>query len=1277
MDFYKIKTRIKKKGIIEVYPDFLVRRSKDLMVQAKSFYAIWDEEAGLWSTNEYDVQRLVDNDLREFAEKLADKSDDRIEVAYLSDFSSNSWKEFRKYLAHISDNSHQLDTTLTFSDTVVKKTDYVSKRLPYPLQEGSYDAYDKLISVLYDEDNRQKLEWAIGAIISGESRSIQKFIVLYGEAGTGKSTVLNIIQKLFEGYYTTFEAKALTSNSNAFSTEAFKCNPLVAIQHDGDLSRIEDNTKLNSIVSHEEMTINEKYKPSYTSRINCFLFMGTNKPVRITDAKSGVIRRLIDVRPTGEKTPPKQYNQLYNQIGFELSAIAYHCLQVYKDLGKSFYNSYRPIDMMFKTNVFFNFVEDSYPVFKKENETTLKSAYLMYKQYCEESGADYVLPMYKFREELKNYFSDFKQYVRRDNVQVRSLYTGFLAWKVDNQLLIKNDKPLDSLILNETESVFDKEMADCLAQYARKSNGAPISRWSTVKTCLADIDTHELHYVQVPENHIVIDFDLKDTHDHKNLGLNLNAASKWPPTYAEVSKSGNGVHLHYIYDGDPNKLSRVYDEGIEIKVYTGNSSLRRKLTKCNNLPIAHINSGLPLKGDKVVNFEVVKNEKAIRTLIIKNLRKEIHPGTKPSVDFIYKILEDAYNAGVEYDVSDLYSDVSAFANGSTNHAQYCNKLVSNMHFTSEKATEPSQNGGYDDVSEDDIVFYDVEVFSNLFVLVWKVRGEDKQPVKLINPSSVDIEALIKFKLIGFNNRRYDNHILYARMLGYDNAQLYDLSQRIISGDRNAMFREAYNLSYTDIYDFASAGNKKSLKKLEIEMGIHHQELGLPWDEPAPEDMWDTVADYCVNDVIATEAAFEYLESDWDTRKILADITNSSYNESTNQLTTKLIFGNNRTPQDEFVYTDLSTIFPGYTFKNGHSLYMDEDPSEGGYVYAEPGIYTNVALLDIASMHPHSIIALNLFGDRYTKRFEELVQARIAVKHHDREKLKTIFDGDFSEYADASEDDLNTLATALKTPINSVYGLTSARFTNAFKDPRNIDNIVAKRGALFMITLKHEVQKRGYTVAHIKTDSIKIPNADNEIIEFVMDFGKKYGYTFEHEDTYERMCLVNDAVYIAKYKNPHKDKKIGKDIWWTATGAQFQHPYVFKTLFSKEKIEFPDLCEAKSVSTAMYLDMNEQLPEGNHDYVFIGKTGLFCPIVPGSGGGVLLRESKDKTKYAAVTGTKDYRWLEAETVKTLKIEDQIDKSYGNSLVDAAIDNISKYGDFDRFASDEPYVELPWD
>lgn len=84
----------------------------------------------------------------------------------------------------------------------------------------------------------------------------------------------------------------------------------------------------------------------------------------------------------------------------------------------------------------------------------------------------------------------------------------------------------------------------------------------------------------------------------------MEEANKWPPTYAELSKSGAGVHLHYIYAGDPASLSRIYGDHIEVKVFTGNSSLRRKLSKCNDLPIATISSGLPTKGEKMVNFEL-------------------------------------------------------------------------------------------------------------------------------------------------------------------------------------------------------------------------------------------------------------------------------------------------------------------------------------------------------------------------------------------------------------------------------------------------------------------------------------------------------------------------------------------------------------------------------------------------------------------------------------------------------------------------------------------------
>ena len=898
LDFLMISRRSTKKGV-EIYPKFIIKNSSDLMIRGGDFYAIWIEEKGLWSTDEQDAIRLIDKELENYLKEHEQYLDGQISVKYMWDAESGTIDSWHKYCQkQMRDSYHTLDDTLIFSNTKTTKEDYASKSLNYPLEPGDYSAWDKLISTLYTPEERHKIEWSIGSIVTGESRYLQKFMVFYGSAGTGKSTILNIVQKLFEGYYSVFDARALGSSSNSFALEAFKSNPLVAIQHDGDLSRIEDNTRLNSLVSHELMTVNEKFKAAYTNRFNCFLYMGTNKPVKITDAKSGLIRRLIDVSPSGNKLKRHEYNDVMNRVNFELGAIACHCADVYND-NPGYYDDYVPISMMGASNDFYNFILDSYPVFRDEDGVTLKCAWEMYKTYCEDAKVPYPMSRRVFKEELRNYFRDYQErYTTKDGDRVRSYYVGFRTDKFeeveDDDVEIVTEEPI-GYFTSET-SIFDECCSDCPAQLAT-DQGTPMYKWDNVRTTLKDINTKELHYVKVPENHIVIDFDIPDENGDKCLERNLEAASKWPPTYGEYSKSGQGVHLHYIYSGDPKKLSSIYSDHIEVKVYTGKSSLRRKLSKCNGLPIATISSGLPLKGeDKVVNFDVVKTEKGIRTLIKRNLRKEIHPGTKPSIDFIHKILEDAYNSDLVYDVSDLKPAVLSFAAGSTHQADYCIKLVKNMQFKSKEVENPVVKE-----SDDKIIFYDIEVFPNLFLVNWKFEGEDQKVVRMINPKPLQIEELLKFRLVGFNCRRYDNHIMYARMMGYTNEQLYKLSQNIITQGKG-FFGEAYNLSYTDVYDFAA--KKQSLKKWEIELGIHHQELGLPWDQPVPEERWVEVAEYCDNDVIATEAVFNALKGDFTARKILADLAGMTVNDTTNTLTTRIIFGKERHPK--LVYTDLAT-----------------------------------------------------------------------------------------------------------------------------------------------------------------------------------------------------------------------------------------------------------------------------------------------------------------------------------------------------------------------------------
>jgi hypothetical protein len=1250
MDFYMIATKEEKDGTFTVYPDWVVHETKDLLVNQGSFQAVWVEETGLWSTNEYDVAIMVDKALEQRAQEVAAKSGHVVNVKSMRAFSSKSWNGYKRHIRDLPENRHDLNATLVFANSEVKKEDYATHRLPYALEPGSIDAWDEIVGTLYSPEERAKIEWAIGAVVSGDSVKIQKFLVFYGKPGSGKSTILDVILNMFHGYTTIFNAKELTSSSNQFATAPFALNPLVAIQHDGDLSRIEDNTILNMITAHEDIIINQKFAKPYEIKSKALLFLASNDPVKIKNAKAGIIRRLIDIVPSGNLIDVSRYHDLVGKIQFEFGAIAHYCLQTYLSMGAEYYIDYTPVRMQYQTDVFYNFVESCHDIFKAENGVTLKQAWVLYKEYCEEAGVPHKLPQHRFRAELENYFEHFHERIQLDGVQYHSYFEGYKDIMKPTPVLLVEPYSIELFdydpIINT--SVFNEMYPDQPAQYTRPG-GSPAKAWENVTTTLKDMDPTELHYVKIPEQHIVIDFDLTDEDGKKDRDRNLEEASKWPATYAELSRSGSGVHLHYIYVGDVSALANVYDVGIEVKTLLGNESLRRKLTKCNALEVSTISSGLPRKEKRsVLDDRSIQSEKGLRELIERNLRKEIHPGTKPSVDFIHKILEDAFEAGLSYDVRDMRSKILAFAAKSSNQASLAIKTVQTMKFVGKENMPPPEN-----MNDAPIVFYDVEVFPNLFIVCWKTAGENQEVVRMINPRPHDVEPLLSQKLVGFNNRRYDNHILYARYLGHSLEELHRLSQKLINNNQNAYFGEAYNLSYTDIYDFSS--KKQGLKRFMIDLGITHMEIDLPWDQPVPEEMWDKVADYCANDVIGTEAVFNDRKQDFVARQILADLSGLTVNHTTQQHTAKIIFGGDKRPQDKFVYTQLDVLFEGYHFDGKESTYRGEVVGEGGYVYAEPGIYDNVALLDVASMHPTSIEELNLFGP-YTKTFSELKKARMAIKHRDYDVVRQPdFLGGrlakFLENAEAHPENAEALAYALKIVINIVYGLTSARFDSPFRDPRNKDNIVAKRGALFMIELKHAVQEKGFTVAHIKTDSIKIPHATPEIIDFVTSFGRHYGYDFEQEATYDKFCLVNDAVYIAKVADS-----------WYAVGKQFQHPYVFKTLFSKEPVEFEDLCETRTVNQgAIYLDTSGSgVLEG---MVHVGRVGSFVPVR--YGGGDLWRV-KDGKKYA-VTGTKGYKWITRETATNRNVMDEliVDMEYFDKLekdARAAIEQFGSYLDF---------------
>ena len=206
------------KEVLSISPDFR-STGKDIMTKGGNFYAILDPKTNLWVTDESRAIEIIDDKLYSYREKHFREDGygnytngkERVIVECLDSSKTNQLYLYRKWLRSLpaNHNFHQLDSDITFIGEEVTPEMYRSKRLKYEVKEGSIENYDKLISKLYSKENRQKLEWVIGSILTGDSKRIEKFLVLYGDKGTGKSSLVNrlLIGKFSEDISHTEEGK--------------------------------------------------------------------------------------------------------------------------------------------------------------------------------------------------------------------------------------------------------------------------------------------------------------------------------------------------------------------------------------------------------------------------------------------------------------------------------------------------------------------------------------------------------------------------------------------------------------------------------------------------------------------------------------------------------------------------------------------------------------------------------------------------------------------------------------------------------------------------------------------------------------------------------------------------------------------------------------------------------------------------------------------------------------------------------------------------------------
>ena len=128
----KVSYRSTKNGF-EVYPHFVVKTNhQDLMIRGGDFYAIWDDSTKLWSTNEGDAIRIIDNEITSFIKENEHFLDGRVKPLYMWDSDSGSIDKFHKYCQKQSrDSFTPLDENLVFLNSGTDKELYASKRLPY------------------------------------------------------------------------------------------------------------------------------------------------------------------------------------------------------------------------------------------------------------------------------------------------------------------------------------------------------------------------------------------------------------------------------------------------------------------------------------------------------------------------------------------------------------------------------------------------------------------------------------------------------------------------------------------------------------------------------------------------------------------------------------------------------------------------------------------------------------------------------------------------------------------------------------------------------------------------------------------------------------------------------------------------------------------------------------------------------------------------------------------------------------------------------------------
>ncbi|MEB5757435.1 hypothetical protein [Mammaliicoccus sciuri] len=417
-----------------------------------------------------------------------------------------------------------------------------------------------------------------------------------------------------------------------------------------------------------------------------------------------------------------------------------------------------------------------------------------------------------------------------------------------------------------------------------------------------------------------------------------------------------------------------------------------------------------------------------------------------------------------------------------------------------------------EVKDEDLLFYDIEVFKHNSFVVFK--DINKKEVGLFHNDFNGVSELIKNKvLVGYNNHFYDDKILGNMLNGYTPERIKEINDEIISGNRQ-YYRNKEIKRTLDCFQQIDV-SKPSLKRVEGNAGkmILESSVDFTIDRAlSPKELLEAI-DYCRYDVDMTIDIYKkrkksYFMPKWSLVERLNNLNAEKWNTTTisaNVLTDKPLrkwssirLHKDVNKLDHEKNIEMLNLVP----EKVKELWLNKDKGavtieefncniEFGFgglhgVHKKKQDVKDVKLLDVTSMYPSILLNINGLGDA-TKTYSDILEERKQVKHKDK-----------------------VLSDALKLVLNSVYGNLNNQYSLLYDT--NKQKSVCFYGQIALYDLCKRLSK-SCEIININTDGVAFTTNSEEYLDVWKEWEKDFNLTLE-EDKFKHFIQKDVNNYVA-------------------------------------------------------------------------------------------------------------------------------------------------------------------